>query len=520
MHIQKPDMQENNTQQTETATENVAPPVYFEDLPLSEDVLDALWDMHFETCTPVQAGCIPEILKGKDMIGIAQTGTGKTAAYLLPMLTLLAEEPHAADAVNCLIMAPTRELAQQIDQALQGFAYYTGINGVAVYGGNDGHRFEQELRSFQQGADIVVATPGRLITHLQLGNLDLSRTTHLILDEADRMLDMGFIDDIKTILKALPEQRQVILFSATMPDEIATLAKEFMHEPAEVKIAVSKPAEKIDQSIYVCRDGDKTPIVKYIFQDTPPERVILFASSKQRVKELNIILRRKGFNCAAMHSDLDQKERDEVMLAFKQRKIDMLIATDIVSRGIDIDDIQMVINYDCPRDPEDYVHRIGRTARAGREGRAITLVGEKDLFPLRKIERLLEEKIPRNPLPEGCKEPEESVGNDRKSSRGRKGSNSRRGKSQSKVEDSKKENSKAAEGNRSSRKSKKKGSKPQENGTVGNANEAKPATESSAPQSLAASNEERPKKSRNHHRRKPKAKKDEASKSSPANSES
>lgn len=391
--------------------QNIDTPTYFEDLPLSEDVLDALYDMRFETCTPVQAGCIPAILEGNDMIGIAQTGTGKTAAYLLPMLTLLAEEPHEADAVNCLIMAPTRELAQQIDQALQGFAYYTGINGVAVYGGNDGIRFEQERRSFQQGADIVIATPGRLITHLQLGNLDLSRTTHLILDEADRMLDMGFIDDIKTIMKELPERRQVILFSATMPDEIASLARDFMHNPTEVRIAVSKPAEKIDQSIYLCREGDKTPIVKHIFGvaegGTVGEhsRTILFASSKQRVKELNIILRRKGFNCAAMHSDLDQKERDEVMLAFKQRRIDMLIATDIVSRGIDIDDIQMVINYDCPRDPEDYVHRIGRTARAGKAGRAITLVGEKDLFPLKKIERLLEEKIPRNPLPEGCKEP-------------------------------------------------------------------------------------------------------------------
>lgn len=403
-------------------------PVYFEDLPLGEDVLDALYDMRFETCTPVQAGCIPEILKRSDLIGIAQTGTGKTAAYLLPMLSLLAEEPHEADAVNCLIMAPTRELAQQIDQALQGFAYYTGINGVAVYGGNDGVRFEQERRSFQQGADIVIATPGRLITHLQLGNLDLSRTTHLILDEADRMLDMGFIDDIKTILKELPAERQMILFSATMPEEIANLAREFMHNPKEVKIAVSKPAEKIDQSIYVCCDSDKTPIVKHIFQGVPPERVILFASSKQRVKELNIVLHRKGFNCAAMHSDLDQKERDEVMLAFKQRRIDMLIATDIVSRGIDIDDIQMVINYDCPRDPEDYVHRIGRTARAGREGKAITLVGEKDLFPLRKIERLLEEKIPRNPLPEGCKEPVEKSSDLKKQSF--RGKRNPRGKSQ------------------------------------------------------------------------------------------
>ena len=376
----------------------------FEELPLSDDVLDALWDMRFEKCTPIQAQCIPHILEGRDLIGIAQTGTGKTAAYLLPMLTLLSDETHDADAVNCLIMAPTRELAQQIDQALQGFAYYTGINGVAVYGGNDGIRFEQERKSFQQGADIVVATPGRLITHLQLGNLDLSRTTHLILDEADRMLDMGFIDDIKFLLKQLPQKRQVVLFSATMPDEIGAIAKEFMTNPAEVRIAVSKPAEKIDQSIYVCRNVDKMNILSHIFSDRLPKRVMLFASSKACVKEITTLLRQRGFNCAQMHSDLSQKERDEVMTSFRQRKTDILVATDIVSRGIDIDDIQMVINYDCPRDPEDYVHRIGRTARAGREGYAVTLVGEKDFIALRKIENLLEGHLRRNPLPQGCHE--------------------------------------------------------------------------------------------------------------------
>ena len=380
--------------------------VYFEDLALSEDVLDALWDMRFEKCTPVQARCIPHLLEGKDLIGIAQTGTGKTAAYLLPMLSVLRDQPHPHDAVNCLIMSPTRELAQQIDQALQGFAYYTRTNSVAVYGGNDGIRFEQERKAFAQGADIIVATPGRLISHLQLGNLDLSRTTHIILDEADRMLDMGFFDDIMTIIKQLPAERQTVLFSATMPPEIAKMAREVMRDPVEIKIAVSKPAEKIDQSIYICRDNDKTPILKHIFSEGKPERVIVFISSKQRVKELNVILKRRGFNCAAMHSDLEQSERDEVMLGFKQRKIDILIATDIVSRGIDIDDIQMVINYDAPRDPEDYVHRIGRTARAGRAGRAITLIGEKDRLSLNKIERLLEKKIPRNPLPEGCKAPE------------------------------------------------------------------------------------------------------------------
>ena len=397
---------ENAKVSAENAEQTAESPVYFEDLPLSEDVLDALWDMRFEKCTPVQARCIPHLLEGKDLIGIAQTGTGKTAAYLLPMLSVLRDQPHPHDAVNCLIMSPTRELAQQIDQALQGFAYYTRTNSVAVYGGNDGIRFEQERKAFAQGADIIVATPGRLISHLQLGNLDLSRTTHIILDEADRMLDMGFFDDIMTIIKQLPAERQTVLFSATMPPEIAKMAREVMRDPVEIKIAVSKPAEKIDQSIYICRDNDKTPILKHIFSEGKPERVIVFISSKQRVKELNVILKRRGFNCAAMHSDLEQSERDEVMLGFKQRKIDILIATDIVSRGIDIDDIQMVINYDAPRDPEDYVHRIGRTARAGRAGRAITLIGEKDRLSLNKIERLLETKIPRNPLPEGCKAPD------------------------------------------------------------------------------------------------------------------
>lgn len=380
--------------------------VYFEDLALSEDVLDALWDMHFEKCTPIQAQCIPHILEGKDLIGIAQTGTGKTATFLLPLLTLLQNEAHAEDAVNCLILSPTRELAQQIDKALQGFAYYTKTNSVAVYGGNDGIRFEQERKAFSQGADIIVATPGRLISHLQVGNLDLSRTTHIVLDEADRMLDMGFFEDITHIMKQLPRHKQTILFSATMPTEIAKMAKELMNNPVEVKIALSKPAEKIDQSLYLSREQDKTRIVQHIFAQQPPESVILFSSSKQKVKELYAQLKQKGFNCAAMHSDLPQNEREQVMLSFKQKKTQLLIATDIVSRGIDIDDIKMVLNYDAPRDAEDYVHRIGRTARAGREGRAITLIGERDLLSLKKIETLLEKEIPRNPLPEGCQPPE------------------------------------------------------------------------------------------------------------------
>lgn len=375
----------------------------FTDLDLNDDVLDALYDMRFEECTPVQEKCIPPILEGRDVIGIAQTGTGKTAAYLLPLLTLLRRNPHPADAVNCLVMAPTRELARQIDQALEGFGYYMDINGVAVYGGNDGVRYEQERRSLTSGADIVIATPGRLITHLNLGTLDLSRTTHLVLDEADRMLDMGFSDDIMKIVEHLPAERQTILFSATMPDKISQLARSVMHDPVEVSIAVSKPAAKIDQSVYLCREADKAQVIKSLFKEKTPERVIIFASSKQKVKELNILLKRAGFNCAAMHSDLDQKERDEVMLGFKASRISVLVATDIVARGIDIDDISLVVNYDAPRDAEDYIHRIGRTARAGREGRAVTLISERDVPALNSIERLMKEKIPRAELPAGLK---------------------------------------------------------------------------------------------------------------------
>lgn len=373
----------------------------FEELPLSDNLLDALYDMRFEECTPIQAQCIEPVCQGRDLIGIAQTGTGKTAAYLLPLLTLLEEHPHPTDAVNCLVMAPTRELARQIDQALQGFAYYTGVNSVAVYGGNDGIRYEQERKALQGGADIVIATPGRLITHLQLGSLSLARTTHFVLDEADRMLDMGFSEDIMKIASELPEQHQTILFSATMPPKIEQLAKSLMHDPVVVKIAVAAPAEGIDQSVYLCRSTDKFRILQSIFADKKPERTIIFSGSKLKVKELQISLARAGFNATAMHSDLDQSERDSVMQRFRAGHIDLLVATDIVARGIDIDDIQMVINFDAPRDAEDYVHRIGRTARAGKDGRAVTLVDEQDLPALDSIEHLLGKPVPRAAMPEG-----------------------------------------------------------------------------------------------------------------------
>ena len=386
----------------------------FYELDLHDDILDALDDMRFETCTPIQEHAIPPLLEGRDLIGVAQTGTGKTAAYLLPVLSLLRDGVGHEDAVNCLIMAPTRELAQQIDQAMQGFAYYLdSISSVAVYGGNDGTRYAQEKRALERGADVIIATPGRLISHLSLGNVDLSRCSFFILDEADRMLDMGFSDDIMQIAKFLPPkgERQTIMFSATMPREIQQLASTLLHEPAEVKLAVSKPADGIHQSAYVCHEAQKMGVLKHLFAEKKPERVIIFAGSKLKVKDMTIAMRRAGYNVGAMHSDLSQAERDEVMFNFKSQKIDILVATDIVARGIDIDDIQLVVNYDVPHDAEDYVHRVGRTARAGAEGRAITLISSKDQPLFGQIERFLERVIDKNPMPPELGEAPEYTGN-------------------------------------------------------------------------------------------------------------
>ncbi len=391
--------------------------MYFDELDLSDDILDALDAMNFAECTPIQEKAIPPILEGKDIIGIAQTGTGKTAAYLLPILDELSSGLYPKNAVNCIIMAPTRELAQQIDQQVEGFGYYLhGVSSLAVYGGNDGQRFEQERKGLELGADIIIATPGRLISHLAGGHIDLKRTSFFILDEADRMLDMGFYDDIIKIASYMSKERQTIMFSATMPENIRKLAKNILHNYVEVRIAVSKPAEKIKQSAYLCYDGKKDAIIEHILApskdknaENPLDRVIMFASSKQKVKELTRALKMKGFNVGAMHSDLEQKERDNILYEFRNRRISILIATDIVSRGIDIDDIQLVINYDVPKDAEDYVHRIGRTARANREGEAITLVNQKDWQYLLKIEKLIEKTIDKPDLPSGCGEKPEMI---------------------------------------------------------------------------------------------------------------
>lgn len=379
--------------------------MYFDELELNNSVLDALYDMRFEKCTPVQEKCIPEILNGNDVLGVAQTGTGKTAAYLLPILSKLDDGNYPEKAINCLIMSPTRELAQQIDQAMQGFGYYlNGVSSVAVYGGNDGNRYDQELKSLQLGADVVIATPGRLISHISLGNVDLSKVSFFILDEADRMLDMGFSDDILKIAKKLPQSCQTIMFSATMPDKIEELAKTLLKNPKVIKLAVSKPAEKIKQSAYVCYETQKMGIIKDIFKSDDLKRVIIFCGSKMKVKQVAGALQRKHINCGEMHSDLDQAMRDEVMFKFKSGQFDVLVATDIVARGIDIDDISMVINYDVPHDAEDYVHRIGRTARAARKGSAITFVSNDDIYYFQQIEKFLGKQVDKTPLPEGLGE--------------------------------------------------------------------------------------------------------------------
>ncbi len=372
----------------------------FSELNLEESVLQALDAMRFEECTPVQEHTIPVILEGRDLIGVAQTGTGNTAAYLLPIINQLSKGGYPEDAINCIVMSPTRELAQQIDQQMEGFSYFMPASSVAVYGGNDGIRFEQEKKGLTLGADVVIATPGRLISHISLGYVDLSKVSFFILDEADRMLDMGFADDIMQIVKFLPKERQTIMFSATMPAKIQQLAKTILNDPVEVKLAVSKPADKIIQTAYICYERQKLGIIKSLFQDQTPERVIIFASSKLKVKEVTQAFKRMNLNVGEMHSDLEQVQRDQIMREFKNGHINILIATDIVSRGIDIDDIRLVINYDVPRDCEDYVHRIGRTARANNDGCAITFVSEKEQGHFRNIEEFLDRDIYKIPVPE------------------------------------------------------------------------------------------------------------------------
>ena len=373
----------------------------FDELDLSDDLLDALYDMHFDQCTPIQEQSIPIALEGRDLIAVAQTGTGKTAAYLLPVIDMITYGDYPTDAINCVVMAPTRELAQQIDRQMEGFAYYMPVSSMAVYGGAGGEEFGRQQRGLKSGADVIIATPGRLLAHLNTGIVDLSKVSFFILDEADRMLDMGFYDDIMQIVKHLPKDRQTLMFSATMPPKIKMMAKAILKDPAEVKIAVSRPAEKIEQSAYVCGEGQKPALLEHLLRTVRQHRVIVFAASKLNVKDLARTLRKHNLKVGEMHSDLEQQQRDDVMLDFKAGRIDAMIATDIVARGIDIEDISMVVNYDVPRCAEDYVHRIGRTARANAGGIAVTLVaGGKEQQKFGQIERFLKKEILKNPLPE------------------------------------------------------------------------------------------------------------------------
>ena len=374
--------------------------MYFDELALSDEVLDALWDMHFDECTPVQEKTIPVILEGRDVISCAQTGTGKTAAYILPLLTNLAYDDHDPDKLNAIIMAPTRELAQQIDQQMEGFGYYVPFSSVAIYGGKDNGAWGTQVTGLQRGADIVIATPGRLLSQMNIYDVDFSGVKYFILDEADRMLDMGFYDDIMTIMRKLPAERQTIMFSATMPPKIRQMAKAIMRNPVEVQIAVSRPPETIHQMCARVYEAQKPGFVQLALQGKHLKKVIIFAGKKQRVKELTRTLRTLKTDAYAMHSDLEQSERDQVMLDFRNGKIDVLVATDVVSRGIDVTDVPLVINYDVPRDPEDYVHRIGRTARAENSGSAITLVSPEDARYWRRIEVFLKKQIEQLPLPE------------------------------------------------------------------------------------------------------------------------
>ena len=414
----------------------------FSELQLNEQVLEALDAMRFDECTPIQEKSIPVILEGRDLIAVAQTGTGKTAAYLLPVLDILSEGRLPDDAIYCIIKAPTRDLAQQIDQQMEGFSYFMPVSSVAVYGGNDGILFEQQKKGLTLGADVVIATPGRLIAHLSLGYVDLSRVSYFILDEADRMLDMGFYDDIMQIVKHLPKERQTIMFSATMPAKIQQLANNILNNPAEVKLAVSKPADKIVQAAYVCYENQKLGIIRSLFAEQTPERVIIFASSKIKVKEVTKALKQMKLNVGEMHSDLEQAQREEVMYEFKAGRINILVATDIVARGIDIDDIRLVINYDVPHDSEDYVHRIGRTARANNDGVALTFISEKEQSNFKNIENFLEKTIYKIPVPEELGEapeykPKSGGGSRRKGSYNNSGNGRKKGNGNRRNDDGK-----------------------------------------------------------------------------------
>ncbi|MFN0213139.1 MAG: DEAD/DEAH box helicase [Saprospiraceae bacterium] len=389
----------------------------FSEFGLHPDVLDGIEALNFKTATPIQEKAIPLILEGRDLIGTAQTGTGKTAAFVLPIMHKIMVSGEA-DFTQALIIVPTRELAMQIDQAIEAYSYFAGISSVAIYGGGGGKDFAQGRDALQKGADIVIATPGRLLSHMSLGYVDFSRLRFLVLDEADRMLDMGFIPDLTRIIESLNPQRQSLLFSATMPSGIMKLAKTMLKNPATVSVALSKPAEGVTQGVFLVGDRQKIPLITDILKDRTG-RTLIFCSSKLAVNELYKKLKSRNLSVERISSDLEQAEREQVMLDYRNQKIDILVATDVLSRGIDIDGIDLVINFEAPRDAEDYVHRIGRTARAERKGTALTLINHADLHRLKRIEKLIGKEVPRLPLPPGLAEEPEQRRTQRQGSGGR-----------------------------------------------------------------------------------------------------
>lgn len=372
----------------------------FTDLGLDQRILDSIDAMGYENATPVQQQVMVPILQGKDVIASAQTGTGKTAAFLLPLIHRLLTEKHEVNDINAMIIVPTRELAVQITENLEGLSYFTDVSSIAVYGGGDGQTFSTEKKALTQGVDIVVCTPGRMIAHLNMGYVKLKGLRYLVLDEADRMLDMGFNDDIMRIISFLPKERQNLLFSATMPPKMRDLARKILRDPVEVNIAISKPPEQIVQKAFIVYDAQKMPIIKDMLSSPRFNNIIVFCSKKQQVKQLTALLKKAGLLAEEIHSDLDQSRREQVLLDFRNHKLRILVATDILSRGIDIEDIDLVVNYDVPGDGEDYVHRIGRTARAATTGTAFTLVGEQEQHKLAAIESLIGQPVPKGIVPD------------------------------------------------------------------------------------------------------------------------
>ncbi len=380
--------------------ETPAPAADFRSLGLDPELLQGLDAMGIRTPTPIQTQAIPAALEGRDLIACAQTGTGKTAAFLLPLIDVIhGYKPKVEGSVRALVVVPTRELALQIDQQMQAIAYFTPITSMPVYGGSDGASFDQQKAALSGGTEVIVATPGKLLSHLNLGYVALKGLEFLVLDEADRMMDMGFIDDINRIVQFLPKERQTLMFSATMAPPIRALAKHILHDPVEISIALSKPAEGVKQEALVVHEPQKAPVLEHILRTNEATSIIVFAGRKVEVKNLARHLIKKGFNAQAMHSDLEQGEREQVLLDFRNRKLRILVATNVVSRGIDIDDIDLVINYDVPQDPEDYVHRVGRTARASKKGQAVTFVSEKDMREFGRIEALIGYDVEKLPLP-------------------------------------------------------------------------------------------------------------------------